>query len=223
MLDFTDLQMMARGASIALLLLWGILLYRDHHTVLVVRTALLLIAGLCCYVMADIVPWGPEAGIPLFLLKVGQTTAPAFFWLCVRVWFNDEDQISARSWLLIAACTAFECFALIHFGSGDKRPLLISVLIRLFWVGFVVVGLWIVWRGRANDLVEERRELRARFMAAIGIYLLIVLGVGFIALIDPGPNQLFGIVNLGIPLLAGILCATMFGIRHPGFICSTFY
>lgn len=213
MLDFADLYMMARGASIALLLLWGCLLYRDHRAVLVVRVGLLLIAALCCYMIADIAPWGPEAGIPLLLLKVGQTAAPGFFWLFVRAWFNDEDRISVRSWLLIAACLICEGAALISF-DGVKRPLLINILIRLFWVGFVVAGLWIAWRGRANDLVEERRRLRIRFVAAIGIYLLLVLGFGFIAILDPAPNKLFRVVNLGIPLLIGILCATMFGIRH---------
>ena len=220
MLDFADLDMMARGGSLALLLLWSVILYRDHRAEFVVRVALLMIAALCCHIFADTAPWGPQAGPGLFLLKVGQAAAPGFFWLFARAWFNDEDRIGWRSWLLIAACVALEGFALLAFGSGPSRSFLIDTLVRLFWAGFAVAGLWVAWRGRAGDLVEGRRRLRTRFVAAVGSYVLLVVGSGFIANLDPDPNMIFWAINLGVPLLTGGLCATMFGIRHPDLFAS---
>jgi AraC-like DNA-binding protein len=220
MMDFGDLDMMARGGSLALLLLWSWLLYRDHRSAFVVRVALLMIGALCCHILADTAPWGPQAGLGLFLLKIGQAAAPGLFWLFARAWFNDEDRIGWRSWLLIAACVALEGFALTAFGSGPSRYFAVDVLVRLFWAGFAVAGLWVAWRGRAGDLVEGRRRLRTRFVAAVGGYVLLVIGSGFIANLDPEPNMIFWVVNLGIPLLTGTLCATMFGIRHPDLFAS---
>jgi AraC-like DNA-binding protein len=215
MVDFADLDMMARGGSLALILLWSWLLYRDHRSVLVVRVALLMNAALCCHLLADTAPWGPQAGLGLFLVKIGQAAAPGLFWLFAKAWFNDEDRISWRSWFLIAACVTLEGIALITFGSGKDRYFVIDVLVRLFWAGFAVAGLWVAWRGRAGDLVEGRRRLRTRFVAAVGGYVLLVVGSGFIANLYPEPSMIFWAVNLGIPLLTGSLCATMFGIRHP--------
>lgn len=207
--------MMARGGSLALLLLWGWLLYRDHRDGLVVRVALLMVAALCCHILADTARWEPGAGVLLLLFKIGQAAAPGFFWLLARTWFNDEERIGWRSWLLIATCVLLEATTLIISGGGDNRPFLIDLLMRLFWAGFAVAGLWIAWRGRADDLVEGRRRLRTRFVAAVGLYVLLVVGSGFIANLDPEPNMLFWGVNLGIPLLTGILCAAMFGISQP--------
>ncbi len=220
MLDFADLDMMARGGSLALLLLWSALLYRDHRSELVARVALLMIAALCCHVLADTAPWGPQAGLGLFLLKVGQAAAPGLFWLFARAWFNDEDRIGWRSWLLIAACVVLEGYALLTFGSGRNRYFAIDMLVRLFWASFAIAGLWVAWRGRADDLVEGRRRLRTRFVAAVGGYVLLVVGAGFIANLDPDPNMIFWVINLGIPLLTGGLCATMFGIRYPDLFAS---
>jgi AraC-like DNA-binding protein len=214
MLDYADLDMMARGGSLALILLWSWLLYRDHRSVLVVRVALLMNAALCCHLLADTAPWGPQAGVALFLVKIGQTAAPGFFWIFARLWFNDEDRVGWSSWLLITLCVALNTIALLTFGDGPNRYFVIDALVRLFWAGFALAGLWAAWRGRADDLVEGRRRLRTRFVAAIGGYVLLVVGVGFIANSDPEPNMIFWAVNLGIPLLTGILCASMFGIRH---------
>lgn len=211
---------MARGGSLALLLLWAWLLYRDHRSALVVRVALLMIAALCCHILADTTHWGEQAGLGLFLLKIGQAAAPGVFWLFARAWFNDEDRIGWRSWLLIAMCVTLEGIALIIFGGGRNRYFAIDILVRLFWAGFAVAGLWVAWRGRAGDLVEGRRRLRTRFVAAVGGYVLLVVGSGFLANLAPEPNMFFGAVNLGIPLLTGVLCATMFGIRHPDLFAS---
>ena len=41
-----------------------------------------------------------------------------------------------------------------------------------------------------------------------------------IGVLDPDPNMIFWVINLGIPLLTGALCATMFGIRHPDLFAS---
>jgi AraC-like DNA-binding protein len=214
MVDFADLDMMARGASLALLLLWSWLLYRDHRSALVVRIALLMNAALCFHIMADTAPWSERGGPLLFLFKVGQAAAPGFFWLFARAWFNDEARIGWPSWLLILATVVLQSFMLITTVNEQNRHFVLDGLVRLCWAGFAFAGLWVAWRGRAGDLVEGRRLLRTRFVAAIGGYVLLVVGAGFIADRDPEPNMLFWAINLGVPLVTGVLCAAMFGIRH---------
>jgi AraC-like DNA-binding protein len=214
MVDFADIDMMARGASLALLLLWSWLLYRDHRSALVVRIALLMNAALCFHIMADTAPWSQQSGPLLFLFKVGQAAAPGFFWLFARAWFNDEARIGWPSWLLILATVVLQGFMLITTVNEQNRHFVLDGLVRLCWAAFAFAGLWVAWRGRAGDLVEGRRLLRTRFVAAIGGYVLLVVGAGFIADRDPEPNMLFWAINLGVPLVTGVLCAAMFGIRH---------
>ena len=51
--------------------------------------------------------------------------------------------------------------------TGDYSwPLWVFVRIGMF--GFAVAGMWIAWRGRANDLIEARRAFRLAVIGAIG-------------------------------------------------------
>ena len=113
MLDFADLDMMARGAAITLLLLGSWLLYRDYRTEFMVRMTLLMNTGFCCHILSNIPQQTQPLGLGFFLLELGDAATPGLFWLFVRAWFNDEDQIGWRSWLLIAASVTLDAFTLV--------------------------------------------------------------------------------------------------------------
>jgi hypothetical protein len=92
-----QIDLMARGGTLALLGLWGWIMVREHRATRVARVALLLVVTVACHVTADLYPLVRISDVGLFLLKVGQTTAPAAFWLFARALFDDDARIGWRS------------------------------------------------------------------------------------------------------------------------------
>ena len=210
MLDFADLDMMARGAAITLLLLGSWLLYRDYRTEFMVRMTLLMNTGFCCHILSNIPQQTQPLGLGFFLLELGDAATPGLFWLFVRAWFNDEDQIGWRSWLLIAASVTLDAFTLVIPESEQLAYFLFDISSHLSWLAFALAGIWTAWRGRNNDLVETRLWLRTRFVVVVGGYVLLVVGT---RLINLQPDSVYWAANLCIPLLAGSAAARVMLIR----------
>jgi AraC-like DNA-binding protein len=206
---------MARGASVALLLLWSWLLYRDHRFTLPIRVALLMNASLCCYFITPNAPWSPADGIGLFLLKAGQFAAPCLFWLHSRIWFNDEDRIGWRSWLLCVGSTAMLVAAMII--SAYNRELYSTLLTGMIicWSAFAVAGIWTVWRGRQDDLVEGRRGVRVQVISMIGGYLLFILATNVFANLFAGSKAVSAAASLGVPIVTAYLVSIVVSVRFP--------
>jgi AraC-like DNA-binding protein len=90
----------------------------------------------------------------------------------------------------------------------------------VIWLGFVLVGLAIAYRGRKGDLVEERRRLRMHFVWSVGLYFLVVTASGFVSNWNDGAIPSFRIINLGIPILTAALCAALLGTRRAEFFVT---
>ena len=206
---------MARGASVALVLLWSWLLYRDHRFTLAIRVALLMNASLCCYFITPNAPWSPADGIGYFLLKAGQFAATPLFWLHSRIWFNDEDRIGWRSWLLCLGATAL-CVAVMII-SAYNRELYSTLLtgMNLCWSAFAIAGIWTVWRGRQDDLVEGRRGLRVQIISMIGGYVLFILATNGFANLFPGSKIVSATVSLGVPIVTAYLFSLVVSVQLP--------
>jgi AraC-like DNA-binding protein len=79
---------------------------------------------------------------------------------------------------------------------------------------FAAAALWEVWRGREGDLIESRRRLRPRLVAAVAFYV-VVIALTQIAVYNMGmPDWLLGIVNGSIVAITLAFCAAMFGMRQ---------
>jgi AraC-like DNA-binding protein len=216
-----ELDLLARGGTLTLLALWSVLLIRDHWAALSARVAVAMNVAIACHVMADAHGRLVDGSVELILLRLGQATAPGWFWLFARVWFNDERKISWRSVALIASLVAME---IVHLWARITRPPfmpLVDYAMRVAWISFAMAGLWVAWRGRNDDLVESRRRLRFWFVLAIGGYIALIAAFGLIVNDWGGPNRGFTIINLGVPVLTGILCAIMFGIRRDDLFVAT--
>ncbi len=214
MTALVQIDLMARGGTLALLLIWAWILIRDQWSALPVRMSVLMIATIGCHIIADIFPWPENVNAAVFILKVGQSSAPAAFWLFTKTWFNDEHSIRKRDW-------AWFCLSLITSGifmiltlNITQETVLMDGLQRLIWFAFTFAALRIVWLGRTNDLVEQRRSLRTRFVVAVGVYVLLVTGAGFLANLQTEQSVMLRMINLGVPLLTGALCIATMGIRH---------
>ncbi len=167
------LDPMIRGGAISLFLLWIAILARDYHDVLAARVAIAMNLAIIAYLLVPIFrPEGP-ARFPYAICDALSVMVPAFFWLFVRLWFDDQQRIGWRSWLIVAVFAILPLIQISLIGALDWFSLEIWVLVRIGMFAFALAGMWIAWRGRAHDLIEARRGFRAALVGAIGGFILL--------------------------------------------------
>ena len=155
------LDPMIRGGAIALFLLWIAILWRDHRAALAARVAIAMHVAIIAYLLSHGFHSDDRSFPPFAICDALSAMVPALFWLFVRLWFDDQQRIGWRSWLLVAAFAMLPLIQIALIGTMDWFSLEIWVLVRIGMFAFAVAGMWIAWRGRAYDLIEARRGFRA--------------------------------------------------------------
>lgn len=210
---FQQIDLMARGASIGLFLLWSWILLRDHRDMLTARTAVAMNIAIIGYIIATS-SWDDDPS-PLgvvFTLFAGAT--PGLFWLFARTWFNDKKRLERWALILIALSVANVLVMRLSFGRDDGLNFFCGTLFRIGMLAFAVAGLWEAWRGREGDLVEVRRRLRPRIAAAVGIYVIIIT-IAEVAVYDlQAPIWIARSVGSSIAVITLLFCMAMFGMRQ---------
>lgn len=213
MTGFEQFDLMARGGSIVLLALWGWTLFRDHRDQLAARLAIAMALAIICYLLQSekIFPVTTIAG--LLLSMCGASTA-GIFWLFAKAWFNDETHIRVRDLALVGLAAVNSLVMFLSFADGGIINLIAGTLFRGSMLLFASAALWEVWRGREGDLIENRRRLRPRLVAAVAFYV-VVIALAQIAVHNLGmPDWLLGIVNGSIVAISLGFCAAMFGMQQ---------
>ena len=151
-----------RGAAVALLLFLAALLLRDGWRVRPARYAAIFVLSSIGFAVSSapdlqqhLTPW-------LVPFHIGRFGDPALLWPLSAVIFDDEFRPSWRHaavWLVVVAL-GFACLTVHEPVVG-----LASMLVNVACVGLAA---WHAVAGRAGDLVEGRRRLRAVFVLAIG-------------------------------------------------------
>jgi AraC-like DNA-binding protein len=208
-----QIDLMARGASIALFLLWSWILFRDHRDMLTARIAIAMNVAIVAYVLAT-TAWDFRPSIPRFFLSIFAGSTPGLFWLFARTWFNDKRRIETWTIVLIL----FSVFNIVAMQLSFERNYAINltagILFRVGMLGFAIAGLWEAWRGREGDLVEVRRRMRPRIVAAVGIYVIIIAFVEIAVFNYHAPIWVARSVGSSIAIITWIFCAAMFGMRQ---------
>jgi AraC-like DNA-binding protein len=210
---FSQIDLMARGGSIALLALWSWLLIRDHRGQFAGKLAVVMALAIICYliVTAELYPRLTLSGLVLALC--GSST-PGIFWLFAKAWFNDAKHIRHRDLALVLLAAANTLVMLMTNPDGGIVNLTAGTLFRISMLSFAAAGLWEAWRGREGDLIESRRRLRPRLVAAVGTYV-VMIALSEIAVHNLGmPYWLIGIVTSSIVFITFLFCAAMFGMRQ---------
>lgn len=214
MIDLSDLDMMTRGGSIALLALWGWILIRDHRASLAARIAAAMTVAIIGHVIATIPHPVHAHHLVDLLIALAAAAVPGLFWLFARTWFNDELRIGWPSWALAGAAELLVIVQILIHEHRGAPSLLIGAALRSLMFGFAASGMWIAWRGRDGDLVETRRSFRTRFVGAVGAYVILVNGgeIGiYLGWFDSGLGRL---IQSGILLLCFVLGAAMLAMRQ---------
>jgi len=201
-----------RSGAIGLMLLTAVLLRRARGHAARFGVAL-MIAAVCAAMdgMAGLrLPFAAAA-----LCAIGSSLAVPLFWLFARAWFDDGFQprlVDALATLVFAGLGVF------LQTQTPSLPLTRGLDLTLYVVGTAMAGhaQWLVWRGREDDLVEERRRARSIFVLTVG--LVIVWSLWSEAYVRmTGPSLVLGAINGAVLAVAALGVAVMlFDVRHDG-------
>ena len=209
-----QIEMTARGGAIALLALWIVVILRRHRTERAALGVAGLALGVICHLLS-IMPGLLLGSIPLnVVVEAGSGIAGTLFWLMALLWFDDGERRLGPPLALVALSAVLPTiFALDEVRVIDAPMAILGPIWRAQTFLFAGAGLWIAWRGRADDLVEGRRKLRVALIWSVGLYVALVNLVE-IAIFQAGaPYELRSLLVVGIAVLTFVIVSVTLGVR----------
>jgi len=112
------------------------------------------------YLNLEVGPW----------LVLPADAIPPLLFLFTWELFEDDRQIPLLAWLIAALYLAAALWIGIDRGATDTTVnTYVLIAVQLIKLGFAIGAMFIIWRGRENDVVEVRLKLRRVFAATIGV------------------------------------------------------
>jgi len=175
-----------------------------------------LIALFCVCIISYILsrglwPWPDLIRTPLQVLA---TFTPAVLWLMARNLFDDRRAIPQWIWLIITFNISARCVGLVFF--EGSRPEFSLFFFTYFYIPQFIMFLlachviFMAYRGRDDDLVEPRRQIRVPFAIGMGSIVGLIVGSGFFWL---GSAQLDSVYFIGVFLLMTFVNLVMFRLK----------
>jgi AraC-like DNA-binding protein len=153
-----------RGGAVVLLVLVAILLLRDARRVPAGIFSALFAVGAACYTIVSASALDLEPSYWLLPLRIVAIGNPVIFILFAATLFDDDFK---PSWLHAVAWLSLVAFGLFGLLGGVPQVRWICSALGLLCNA---IGVWYVLSGRALDLVEERRRLRAVLVILTALY-----------------------------------------------------
>ena len=208
-----ELELLARGGTLALLALWSWLLWRDSRSQLAARCAIAMNLGIACYVIVTMV-WEAEAAPLGLVFSVFAGSTPALFWLFAKTWFSDQTRLHRRDLVLVALWACNVLAMQLTFWAWPEVVFYPAIVFRLGMFVFGLAGLWHAWRGREGDLIESRRRLRFWLIVTVGLYVL-AIGIAEPLVYRGGaPREILSLIAGSIVFSTLGLCGAMFVSRR---------
>jgi AraC-like DNA-binding protein len=216
---FGQIDLMGRGGSIALLLLWSWILIREHGQELSARLAVLMNLSITCYLLVTTGWQRNPSGLGL-VLALGAGATPGLFWLFAKAWFNDEKVVSRTGIILVLVSVLNTLIMQLSFSEYAIANAVSGTIFRIAMLCFAGAAFWEVWRSREGDLVEERRKIRPRLVAAVATCVVLIAFAEVIA--HSGIAASFGLPEHAVVRIVGspiifitfAFCAAMLGMRQ---------
>ena len=216
-MTLAQLDLLARGGTIALLALGSWALIRDYRAATVARLAVLMNGTIICYVLGGLL-WIDNPAHPdvwMLLVDGASVLAPAAFWLWADMWFSDRPRVGRWRWVLVAAFALLPAIQIVLRLSGESYSVPVWLMVRIGMAAFGIAGLWAAWRGRDNDLVESRRRLRMTLVWAIGGFVLWVNVVEVLVMGERWDAHLRTLTEVAILLVTFAVSAALYAFANP--------
>src|SRR5216684_5327867 len=159
-----------RAASVALLLVLTVSLYRDFRNTVTGRLAIAFALGSVAHAATSAIGTTSPVSIwhaPLIALSTGNIVV---FWLFTRALFDDTFKMRwwhALLWAAVAGFSFINC-AWIAPASGNVRFSILAI--NLLVLGFIALAVGQTIASWSADLVEGRRRLRVFIVSAAALY-----------------------------------------------------
>lgn len=167
----STLDIALRGATVALLVVLAVSLFRGFGTVLAGRLAAAFALGSAAHAVSYSIGATSQVTIahaPLIALSTGNVVV---FWLFTRALFDETFRLRAWHGLLWAAVAAFSfvnCLWIAPATSGGLRWSIIAI--NLIALGFIAMAVTQTISSWSSDLVEKRRGVRVFIVGAAALY-----------------------------------------------------
>lgn len=210
----TKIETALQAGTVALLILFAILLVRDHGNRYTALIGVLFAFSVASHEICRMLTADTSIGWLEYAIVFGLASVTVFFWLLSRALFEDPFRPRMIHGLAVLGVTCLAWWAM----NGSPLPWIdapefeqrLTILPYVVALGFVVLALVQAQLGRASDLIEARRRFRSIFVSVIGIYCLIT-GVVDIMLFGTDRPALYDLLTNGMTflLVLGFLVALM--------------
>src|SRR6185369_1212686 len=168
-MSLANFDLALRGATVALLLVLGVVLLRDFRGVLAGRLAAAFAFGSAAHALTlgiDVTVPFSIWHAPLIALSTGNVVV---FWLFTRALFDDAFKLRAWHGLVWAAVVTFSFVNCMWIApAGSARISIIAInLIALGFIALAVIQTIASWPA---DLVEGRRRIRVFIVTSAALY-----------------------------------------------------
>jgi len=168
-MPLATVELALRGASVALLLVLAVSLYRDFRNTIAGRLAIAFALGSAAHAATSAIGATSLASIwhaPLIALSTGNVVV---FWLFTRALFDDTFTLRAWHGLIWAAVAAFSFVNCMWIApAGNARASIIAI--NLLALGFIALAIGQTVASWSADLVEGRRRIRLFIVCAAALY-----------------------------------------------------
>jgi AraC-like DNA-binding protein len=206
-----------RGGAVVLLVLVAALLLRDARRVPAGVFSALFALGAAAYTIvsastlaASPAPPSPWL-LPLLVVAMGN---PVVFCLFAASLFDDDFK---PSWWQALAWLALVSFGIFGLWGGYPQT-------RWFCSGLGLacnaIGVWYVLAGRAFDLVEERRRLRAVLVIVIALYSASIIATEIALPAGSGGTTLYLVNSIGVLVITLVFAVVLLTVSRDGALIS---
>ena len=203
-----------RGGAVVLLVLVAILLLRDARRVPAGVFSVLFALGAASYtiVSASAFALAPSHWLmPLRVIAIGN---PVVFCLFAAALFDDDFR---PSWRHAAAWLAVVAFGIFSLWSGVA---LARWTCSGLGLAFNALGVWYVLAGRAFDLVEERRRLRAVLVILVAVYSAAIITSEIAWPSGSGGPALYLANSIGVLAITLMFAVALLAVNNDGALIS---
>jgi AraC-like DNA-binding protein len=204
-----------RGGAVVLLVLIAALLLRDARRVPAGVFAALFALGAAAYTIVSASVFAPVPPLWLLPLRMMGMGNPLVFCLFAAALFDDDFK---PSWLHAVAWLAMVAFGVVSCLLIDAAPARLAF--SILGLACNALAVWYVLAGRALDLVEARRRLRAVLVVVLALYSAAIIASEIALPAGSGGPNLYLANSIGLLTLTLVFAVVLLSVSDDGALIS---